>query len=421
MSQTAAAEVTVRLPRPHPGQRRLAEALRHSRFVVGVLGRRAGKTLFGVEQHFRRALAAGAGYQALWAAPTYDLTTVAWDEWTRLIPSRLYEANRTEHVIRLVTGGRIYFRSTDNPDSLLGRGYDFAVLDEAGRISEDALKRAILPTLADRGGSALAITTPAGRRNWVFEWYQRGLHSERAEWAAVHAPSTDNPSPAIQAWCREMAPLSLGGGGGMPEDVYRQEILAEFLEDAAAVFRGVRAAVVPGELQSWRLARPVAIGIDVAKHQDFTVLTGVGDVEGRRQVVAWDRFHRIPWPQQEDRIVAAVREAGNPPVLLDATGVGDAVFDGLAAAGIEVFPYKFTSEGKSRLIQGLALDIEQGNLRYPEVPVLLAELEAYAYEITSQGQFRYNAPEGAHDDAVISLALANLAAKRLGAPLVSFS
>jgi hypothetical protein len=370
-----------------------------------------------VRRFWKRASALGANYQALWAAPTFDLTHVATEEWARLFPVSVYSFNRTEHVIRLVTGGRVYFRSADNPDSFLGRGYDDAIIDEAARVSRDAIERAILPTLADRSGRALAITTPKGKRNWVFEWYQRGLDSEQPEWAAAHAPSTENP--AVAEWCRQNAPIEMGGLGGMTMDIYRQEILAEFLEDAAAVFRNVRACV-SGELSTWADARPPVIGADVAKHQDFTVLTGMADRDGKRRVVCWDRFHRIPWPLQVERIKAASVAAGGAVVLVDATGVGDAVHDDLVAAGVNVIPYKFSNESKQRLVQGLVLDIEQGNVSYPANDVLIGELESYAYDISPLGQFRYNAPNGMHDDAVISLALANLAMKMYSGPMVVF-
>lgn len=410
----ALTEARISLPRLHAGQVRVRDACNTHRFTTAIFGRRTGKTHFAVRRLWKRSTLIGSHYQGLWAAPTYDLTNVAWEEWHRLFPSGVYSSNKTEHSIRLLTGATLFFRSTDNPDALLGRGYDDVIVDEAARVTHDAIKRAILPTLADRNGRALAITTPAGKRNWVHEWYQRGLDETQAEWASVHAPSTENPNPSIQAWCHEMAPAEMGGGGGMPLDIYRQEILAEFLEDAASVFRNVRGCVT-GEMQGWDQAKPDVIGIDVAKHQDFTVLTGMAERGGKRRVVAWDRFHRISWPMQMDRIKAAFEAAGRPAVLVDATGVGDKVLDDLRAMGVTAYPFKFTQETKQRLIQGLALDIEQGHVSYPEIPVLLGELEAYAYEISTSGSFRYNAPEGMHDDAVISLALANMAMKRKAA------
>jgi len=417
-SMALAVPTEIRLSRLHPGQVRVRDACNRSRFVSAVFGRRCGKSHFGVRRLFKRATTIGQGYQGLWAAPTYDLTSVAWDEWHRLFPQAIYTSNKTEHSIKLATGGTIYFRSTDNPNALLGRGYDDAIIDEASRVSHDAIKRAILPTLADRNGRALAITTPAGKRNWVFEWYQRGLDDLQPEWASVHAPSTDNPNTAIQAWCRENAPAEMGGGGGMPLDIYRQEILAEFLDDAASVFRGVRACVA-GERMDWPDGRPTVIGLDVAKHQDYTVLTGMRDDGPKRRVVAWDRFHRISWPMQIERVKAAWEAAGHPLIELDATGVGDKVFDDLCEAGLEVHPYKFTLESKQRLIQSLALDIEASTVSYPNIPELIGEMEAYAYEITSTGAFRYNAPEGMHDDCVVSLALANWALKNSSGPWMS--
>jgi hypothetical protein len=41
---------------------------------------------------------------------------------------------------------------------------------------------------------------------------------------------------------------------------------------------------------------------------------------------------------------------------------------------------------------------------------MIDELERYQYEITESGLVRYGAPDGFHDDTVISLALANWAA-----------
>lgn len=411
MVEAAPTEIRIALPALHAGQLRVRDACNRAQYTTAVFGRRGGKSHFGVRRIWKRSTILGPKYRALWVAPTYDLTQVATDEWAMLFPRTVYDLNKTDHTIQLITGGKIFFRSADKPDSLLGRGYDDAIVDEASRISIDAIKRAVLPTLADRNGKALAITSPKGKRNWVHEWYQRGLDPTQPQWASVHAPSTENPNPSIQAWCKEMAPVELGGSGGLPLDIYRQEILAEFLDDAASVFRNVRGCI-GGMLQSWEAAKPDVIGIDVAKHQDYTVLTGMGDRDGKRRVVAWDRFHRISWPMQMDRIKAAFLAADRPMVMVDATGVGDKVLDDLRAMGVAAYPYKFTQETKQRLVQGLALDIEQGNIAYPDIPVLTGELESYAYEIGANGSFRYNAPEGMHDDAVISLGLANVALKR---------
>ena len=62
---------------------------------------------------------------------------------------------------------------------------------------------------------------------------------------------------------------------------------------------------------------------------------------------------------------------------------------------------------KEKVINKLAVDIEQKNIKYPADTTLIDELESFGYNITPSGNFRFGAPEGMHDDYVIALALAN--------------
>ena len=54
----------------------------------------------------------------------------------------------------------------------------------------------------------------------------------------------------------------------------------------------------------------------------------------------------------------------------------------------------------------VAMLIEQREITFPEIPELLNELNLFEVEQTKAGNMRYNAPEGYHDDIVISMALA---------------
>ncbi len=91
--------------------------------------------------------------------------------------------------------------------------------------------------------------------------------------------------------------------------------------------------------------------------------------------------------------------------MLDATGIGDPIFDDLVNH-IRVTPYKFNNKSKQELIINLALAIEQQKISFPPHTELISELEVFGYDITPNGNVRYNAPEGFHDDIVIALALA---------------
>jgi hypothetical protein len=75
--------------------------------------------------------------------------------------------------------------------------------------------------------------------------------------------------------------------------------------------------------------------------------------------------------------------------------------------------FKFTPASKQQLMEGLCLAVQRRAVGFPEGPVR-AEMEAFEYEPTRTG-VRYAAPEGAHDDCVVALALA-VERARTGAP-----
>jgi hypothetical protein len=180
--------------------------------------------------------------------------------------------------------------------------------------------------------------------------------------------------------------------------------MAEFLEDCAGVFRGISACLRDGPCDCEN--NEIAVGCDLAKHQDYTVCIAVCLNCGR--CIAIDRYNKLDWHVQKRRIAAFAAEYG-AGLLIDSTGVGDPIYDDLRHAGVPVRGYKFTGPTKTRLIQGLIVSIEQERITWPEEwDVVTNELRRYEYEFTSQGNLRYNAPAGFHDDCVIALALANM-------------
>jgi len=103
-------------------------------------------------------------------------------------------------------------------------------------------------------------------------------------------------------------------------------------------------------------------------------------------------------------------------LMLDATGVGDPVYDALARELPDVTPFKITQTTKRELVQGLMLAIEKRDVGWPASwDVLTSELERYEYEIGPTGSISYGAPSGYHDDCVIALALAQWGRNKYGA------
>lgn len=71
---------------------------------------------------------------------------------------------------------------------------------------------------------------------------------------------------------------------------------------------------------------------------------------------------------------------------------------------MDVEGFKFSSQSKQMLMEGLSLAINRREIRYPS-GFLVKELESFEFEYHRTG-VRYSAPSGLHDDAVCALALA---------------
>jgi phage terminase large subunit-like protein len=93
--------------------------------------------------------------------------------------------------------------------------------------------------------------------------------------------------------------------------------------------------------------------------------------------------------------------------VVDATGVGDAFVEQLGRSGANIYPFKIQSNNiKRTLIEKLSMYIENGYIKYPNIPEIIDELNSFEYEITKNNNITYNAPNGKHDDIVIAMALA---------------
>lgn len=380
----------VTLPALHPSQRTVRD--HPARFKALACGRRWGKTRLGVALCVEAGL---SGRRAWWVAPSYKVGNVGWRQLTRLavqIPG--VQVLKAERTIEFPGGGEVAVRSADNPDSLRGEGLDLVVMDECAFIQEDAWSEALRPALADRQGRAVFISTPKGR-NWFWRVFQRGQMGEDS-YASWQMPTSDNPyiDPAEVEAAR----------AGMPDRIFRQEFLAEFLDDAGGVFRGVVQAATAAALERGVAGGQYAIGVDWGKSADFTALAVV-DV-GARALVHLDRFNQIDYAVQVGRLKALSERFKPFVVTAERNSMGDPLIEQLMRDGLPVQPFLTTNATKAAAMDALALAFERSEIRVIPDPVLIGELQAYEMERLPSGMFRYSAPEGMHDDTVMALALA---------------
>jgi phage terminase large subunit-like protein len=364
-----------------------------ARFRVVACGRRWGKTTLGLILAIE---AARAGGRVWWVAPTYGLAFQPWRDLKRLLiddPRSKLESER--HIDLTETGGSITVQSADDPDSLRGVGLDFAVIDEAAFMAEEAWTAALRPALADRTGRALIISTPRGR-NWFFRAHQRGVDPLIEGWMGWHHPTASNPRIGAEEIAEARRTL--------PERIFQQEYLAAFLEDGGSVFRSVSQAATAPLNAPLHSSHRYVMGIDFARYEDFTACVVI-DTD-TREVVALDRFSEMNWGVQRMRIATLARRWNISGILAEANAMGEPNIEMLRREGLPISGFVTTAASKPPLIEGLNAAIENQDVRLIPDPVLLGELESYTYSTTRFGQTIYSGPPDGHDDTVIALALA---------------
>lgn len=208
----------------HPPQIQvLAES---SRFNTLCCGRRWGKTtlsedlIIGPDSELNGAL---NGFPVAYFAPTYKMLMEVWRELNTTLYPIINAKSETEKRIELYGGGIIDFWSLEDPNSIRGRFYKRAVIDEAAiaRNLKEAWLRVIRPTLTDLQGDAWFLSTPKGKSNYFYELFQQPEKFE--DWRSWQMPTSTNPHiPAdeIKQAEQQLDPLT-----------FAQEYLASFITE----------------------------------------------------------------------------------------------------------------------------------------------------------------------------------------------
>jgi len=371
----------------HPSQREVHAAL--ARFSVLEIGRRWGKTTFGIQLAIDDAV---SGRKVGWFAPSYKYLADPVREFERALKPVVRRIDRIEKRMELKTNGSIDFWTLEDIDSGRGRSYDRIVIDEAGfapRLLE-AWRASMRATLADRKGRALFLGTPKGTGDF-HRLYLEAEGDTTGEWRAFRIGSVSNPhlDPSEIEAARRM----------LPAEVFAQEFEGVPAEDGGNPFGldAIRECIAPmpeTAVECW--------GIDLAKSQDWTVAIGL-DGEGR--VCRLDRWQG-PWSVTRERLA---RMIGDKPAQIDSTGVGDPIVEDLRKVCRRAEGFKFTSQSKQQLMEGLQLAIQTREIRFPD-GWLRSELEAFGSRYSGRA-VSYEATVG-HDDGVCALALAVLARRQ---------
>lgn len=226
---------------PHGGQKKFHRST--ARFKVMDCGRRWGKSTSGPHDKIPQMLLKKPTLGWI-VAPTYDLGEKEFRVfWSVLIDKMQLPIDRGKTFnsirnkdFRITTawGSSVEVRSAEHPESLVGEGLDWVIMAEAAKLKLSHWEKFIRPTLADKRGSAVFVSTPEGF-NWFFDLYQLGQSQDKldSEWWSYKSPTWENDiifplgvkDPEIESVRRISSP-----------EVFDQEYGAEFTSFAGRIY-----------------------------------------------------------------------------------------------------------------------------------------------------------------------------------------
>jgi PBSX family phage terminase large subunit len=202
------------------------------RFRVVDAGRRFGKTILAAWEMFAKAVATEDGRVA-YIAPTFQQARdIAWADLKRICEPLITSINesRLEITVRNRFGGAslIILRGWEAVETLRGQKFDLLVIDEIAMMRAFWMhwQEVLRPTLTDRKGETLFISTPRGF-NHFYDLYN--LEATDPDFKSFHFTSYDNPHLPPEEIDKARAELT--------EDRFAQEYLADFRKTEGLVYK----------------------------------------------------------------------------------------------------------------------------------------------------------------------------------------
>ncbi len=357
------------------------------RFRVNIQGRRSGKSYASARE---AEVAIYTPETRGWVvAPTYDLAAKIGREihqnlvlnqqfaiTKRMVGGSMFSAT-------FKNGSEVSLKSAENPDSLIGEGLDWLIIDEAAILPKRTWEQYLRPTLSDRSGWVLFVSTPRGF-NWLYDLYIRGQSSDYPEWESWQHASHGSRyfRDSVENLKHELT-----------KETYLQEYEAQFTSFAGKVYPFSR------DVHVKRLDRNDAwetyCSIDFGYRMPAVVWFQVGKVGGEHEVHIIDEIAHTT-DIRTDELADKILAKGYPVQKYFCDPAGEGVQSSSGLGDVQVFrrkgisplshktdkisrsipsgidlvrSYLENAEGNARLFiadtcKGIIADFE--NYRYPE-------------------------------------------------------
>lgn len=363
------------------------------KWVVVSTGRQVGKTSVGVLITLDWAFN-NPDSNILVILPTYKQIRKVFRQYLKIFRTlKNIKTNKSELSIDFPNGSLISFCSGESKDSVRGNSINYLWVDEAAFIKDIVFEDAISPLIIAVGRVALLTSTPKGQGNYFHKSFM-------ADYTKSITFASDK-SPLISKIDLDNAKKTL------PYDIYRQEYLAEFLEGSGTIFKNIKECAKVTKWEEPVQGMRYFAGIDWGKKKDSSVLT-IMDINGR--VVFIMKINGTNYTNITT-MYADILKKYKALTWAETNGIGDVVYEMLELKYNFLFPFITSNKSKDNIIVRTSNDFTDNAIEIPTeqlFPALTRELIVFTFTFNPVTKvIKYSAPEGFHDDTVMSLCICN--------------
>jgi len=381
---------SVTLYTPHNNQQIIHDSINKDpyKYYVINIGRQFGKSLLATNQLLYWILSNKC--ECAWVSPVYNQANKVYEQIVSAFANTDIITKKDSQKLKIVfcNGSMLQFFSAERYDNIRGFTFDYLVCDEFAFMDEKAWTEVLRATVLVKGKKVLLISTPKGK-NHFYKLHQ--LDGINEQYKSFTMTSYDNPM--INPSEIDDAKLTL------PEMIFRQEYLAEFIDGSAMLFNN-------RQLTDNKSYGKGFAGIDLGRADDYSVLS-IFNEKGEQFYI--ERWRHSDWSTIVKNIANGLRTNNVQTALVEVNSIGDVIFEMLqkeCSSYCTIEPFVTTNQSKKEIVESLIVANQNKEVKFLNVDWLDKELEMFTYEYNPKSRvIKYSATTGFHDDGVMASCL----------------
>ena len=371
------------------------------KYMILVWSRQSGKSVFA-EVACIEALCNPDKFSA-YITPSYKHGKKVYAELVKYLePTGLIKRkNGQELRIESIYGSVLQFFSGESPTAIRGNTVSgILIIDEASYFpdqlsnGEDIWYNVIQPITKARCKKIIMISTPAGKRGFFYQFYNKAL--EGKEGYAYMKRTIYDDSLASQDYIDDMK-------NGTPEKIFQQEYECVFLDSALTFFEGFEK-----QFRKYKYNyQKTWIGVDLSGNgQDETIVTKINELNQVEQIKVKGGLS-----MKYQRIADIINTSTNLQMAyIEVNGIGQPMYEQIEKLVNKKSLLKewlTTNSSKEQIISNLAVKIAQDDIFFNEMDnELFSQFGTFLAKFSKSRKLQFEAMAGSHDDRIMSLAMA---------------